>query len=149
MGPAKSDQFNKNVVMVYTEEIGFSGYKSLEESKITNLEQKTSGIYSLVNEINQKIQTTGDLYTGIIVHQADLNAVYDNVDIGGYAGADLSGINSAVSNNFPIYDSVQLKYDGSNNTTGVFYKITGAIVREIGMRYDGSNNLTGIFKTDY
>lgn len=148
MGPAKSDQFNKNVIMVYTEELGFSGYKSLEESKITNLEQKTSGIYSLVNEINNKIQTTGDLYTGIIVHQSDLNAVYDNVDIGGYAGADLSGLNSAVFNNFPVYNSIQLKYDGSNNTTGVFYKIGNSIVREIRMMYNGSN-VTGIFKTDY
>jgi hypothetical protein len=148
MAISKDINFNKNVVMVYTEEIGFTGYKALEDSKITNLEQQTSGIYEKVNEINQKIQTTGDLYTGILVHQADLNSIYDNVDIGGYAGTDISGLNNAVLNNFPVYTSIELKYDGSSNTTGVFYKIGETVVREIKMMYNGSN-VTGIFKTDY
>ena len=148
MEPAKSDQFNKNVVMLYTQEPDFTGYKSLEYSAISALEAKTSGIFNIVKEINQKIETTGDLYTGILVQQADLNSVYDNVDVGGYAGADISGLNNAISNNFPIYNTIELKYDGSNNTTGVFYKIGGAIAREIKMMYNGSN-VTGIFKTDY
>jgi len=148
MGPIKNTDFSKNVIMVYSTEPGFSGYKALEESQIKNIELQSSGILEKIDAINNKLQTTGDLYTGLLVYQADLNAVYDNVDIGGYAGADLSGLNSAVSNNFPVYNSIELKYDGSNNTTGVFYKIGNAVAREIRMMYDGSN-LTGIFKTDY
>lgn len=147
MSNIQSLEFNKNVIQVYVEEPGFTGYRGFSYK---DLDGSITGLREEIQKFSEKFQTTGELgVTGIVVYQADLNAVYDNVDIGGYAGADLSGINSAVSNNFPIYDSVQLKYDGSNNTTGVFYKITGAIVREIGMRYDGSNNLTGIFKTDY
>jgi len=148
MGPIKNTDFNKNVVMVYSEGIDFTGYKVLEESYFSNNVIQTSGILDKINSINNKIQTTGDLYTGILVYQADLNSIYDNVDIGGYAGADISGLNASINNNFPVYNSIELKYDGSNNTTGVFYKVNGSIVREIRMMYNGSN-VTGIFKTDY
>lgn len=147
MANIQSLDFNKNVIQVYVEEPGFTGYKGFSYQ---NLDASLTGLRSDIQKINNKIQTTGDLgVTGIFVYQADLNAVYDNVDVGGYAGADISGINSAVINNFPVYNSIELKYDLSNNNTGVFYKINGAIVREIGMQYDLSNNITGIFKTDY
>jgi len=147
MSNIQSLEFNKNVIQVYVEEPGFTGYRGFSYK---DLDVSITGLREEIQKFSEKFQTVGELgVTGIVVYQADLNAFYDNIDIGGFAGADLSGINSAVSNNFPVYDSIQLKYDGSNNTTGVFYKITGAIVREIGMRYDGSNNLTGIFKTDY
>lgn len=92
MNPARSQEFNKNVVMVYSEEVGFSGYKSLEEKKLSNIETSISGVLDYSKLINSKMMVTGDLYTGIIVHQMDLNAVYDNIDIAGFAGADISGI---------------------------------------------------------
>ena len=142
----QSTEFNKNVIKVYVQEPGFTGYKGFSYQ---DFDSSLTGLRSDIEKINNKLQTTGELgITGVIVYQADLNAVHDNVDIAGYAGADISGLNSAISNNFPVYDTIELKYDGSNNTTGVFYKIGGAIAREIKMMYNGSN-VTGIFKTDY
>ena len=146
MANIQSLDFNRNVIQVYVEKPGFTGYEGFSYS---DLDTSLSGLKTDLAKINNKLMTTGELgITGLIVYQADLNAVVDNVDIGGYAGADLSGLQAAVYNNFPVYDSIELKYQGSN-TTGVFYKITGFIVREIGMKYDGSSNLTGIFKQDY
>ena len=52
MEPAKSNQFNKNVVMLYTQEPDFTGYKSLEYSAISALEAKTSGIFNIVKELS-------------------------------------------------------------------------------------------------
>ena len=156
----RNTEFNKNVIMVWTEEPGFTGYKGFDFTKIDNIESTIenslsvtgnnylSGIHNSLKSLDQKLNVTGDQNQALLVYQADLNAAIDNVDIAGYAGADISGLNNAVFNNFPVYDSIQLKYDGSNNTTGVFYKIGESVVREIKMMYNGSN-VTGIFKTDY
>lgn len=160
--------FNQNVVEVYTEEPGYTGFKGLDFTKIDSIESilesgtnaalSGSNVFlSRISEnasgLNNKVFATGDAapggVQGTIVFQADLTAQYDNVDVAGYAGADISGLNAAVSNNFPVYTSIQLFYDGSNNNTGVFYKSNGATNRIIQMGYDGSNNLTGVVKIDY
>ena len=164
MANIQDPNFNKNVSMVYVEEPGFTGYKGFDFTKIDSIEEiltgaggmgpnvYLSGIKSGVESINNKLFVTGDPWPagvqGTIVYQADLSSQFDNVDIGGYAGADISGLNAAVSNNFPVYTSIELFYDGSNNNTGVFYKSNGATSRIIQMSYDGSNNLTGIVKID-
>jgi hypothetical protein len=161
--------FNQNVVEVYTEEPGFTGFKGLDFTKIDSIESilesgtnaSLSGanvflsrIASNASGLNSKVFATGDAYPGgvqgSIVFQADLSAQYDNVDIAGYAGADISGIYGAVSNNFPVFSSIELKYNGSNNNTGVFYKNgNGIVTRKLELLYDGSNNVTGVYKTDY
>lgn len=165
MSNAYNPDFNKNVVMVYTEEPGFTGYKGLDFTKLDSIEDILTGVGGTVpnyylsgikentTSINNKLFITGDQWPagvqGTIVYQADLSAQFDNVDIGGYAGADISGINKAVTNNFPTYTSIELFYDGSNNNTGVFYKTNGVTTRVINMQYDLSNNLTGVVKIDY
>jgi len=161
-------QFNKNALMVYTEEAGFTGLKVLDFSRIDDIENLIasganvslsganiylSGIARDTQSIDSKIFSTGDGLPsgvkGVVVQQADLSAQFDNIDIAGYAGADLSGIYSSVFNNFPVYSSIELRYDGGNNT-GVFYKDgIGQVVRKLQLLYDGSNNVTGIYKTDY
>jgi hypothetical protein len=165
--------FNKNVVEVYTEEPGFTGYKGLDWNKLDSIEDiltgvggngpnyylsgiryNTSGIKDDIASIDSKLFVTGDPFPagvqGTIVFQADLSAQYDNVDIAGYAGANISGIYGAVSNNFPVFSSIELKYNGSNNNTGVFYKNgNGIVTRKLELLYDGSNNVTGVYKTDY
>jgi hypothetical protein len=158
--------FNKNVVEVYTEEPGFTGFKGLDWTKLDSIEDiltgaagtgpnsYLSGILTETTSIDGKLFITGDPYPagvqGTIVFQADLTAQFDNVDIAGYAGADISGINAAVSNNFPVFSSIELKYDGLNNNTGVFYKNgNGIVTRKLELLYDGLNNVTGVYKTDY
>lgn len=168
MANTYNTEFNKNSMMVYTEEPGFTGYKGLDFTKLDDIETLLasganlslsganlflSGIAKNTQELNDKIFSTGDSYPsgvkGTVVYQADLSAQYDNVDIAGYAGADLSGIYSRVDNNFPVYSSIELKYNAGNNT-GVFYKDSaGVVVRKLQLLYDGSNNVTGIYKTDY
>ena len=154
-----SEEFNKQVVQGWVERPGFTGYQALDFSKLDDLEiynsgilAQTTGLSEAVTSIDSKLFATGDAWPGgvqgTIVYQADLSAQFDNVDIAGYAGADLSGINNAVSTNFPIYDTIELKYDGSSNNTGVFYKLNSSTKRIIEMKYDGANLLTGVTKID-
>lgn len=162
-------EFNKNAMMVYTEEAGFTGFKGLDFTKLDDIESLLasganislsgavtylSGIARDTLSLDSKIFSTGDGLPsgvkGVVVQQADLSAQFDNVDIAGYAGADLSGIYSSVYNNFPVYSSIELKYDGSNNNTGVFYKDgAGIVIRKLHLLYDGANNVTGVYKMDY
>jgi len=86
--------FNKNVSMVYVEEIGFTGYKGLDFTKLDNIEDiltgpssgpnlYLSGIKTNTTSIDGKLFVTGDSYPagvqGTIVFQADLNPQFDAV----------------------------------------------------------------------
>ena len=92
MNNIREKESNKNVIQVYTQEPGFTGYKGFDFNKIDEIE-----------------------------------------DI--------------LRSNLPVYDKIELKYDGAN-TTGVFYSLSGNLIRKIEMKYDGSN-LTGVLRTDY
>jgi len=91
--------FNKNVIEVYTEEPGFTGYKGLDWNKIDNIEDiltqgvvisgslndsaGISGIKVNTDSIDGKLFITGDPYPagvqGTIVFQADLSQQFDAV----------------------------------------------------------------------
>jgi hypothetical protein len=91
--------FNKNVIEVYTEEPGFTGYKGLDWNKIDNIEDiltqgvvisgslsdsaGISGIKANTDSIDGKLFMTGDPYPagvqGTIVFQADLSQQFDAV----------------------------------------------------------------------
>ncbi len=101
--------FNQNVVEVYTEEPGFTGFKGLDWSKLDSIEDiltgvggtgpntylsgiledtniiinNTSGILSESTSIDNKLFITGDPYPagvqGTIVFQADLSPQFDGV----------------------------------------------------------------------
>ena len=91
--------FNKNVVEVYTEEPGFTGYKGLDWRKLDSIEDILTGVggygpnsylsgiledtTSIDNQLNNKLFVTGDPYPagvqGTIVFQADLNPQFDGV----------------------------------------------------------------------
>jgi len=74
-----------------------------------------------------------------------------NSDISGFQALDFSkldDVESLVRDAFPQYNSIELYYDGSNNT-GVYYKLNGTLIRKMELKYDGSNNVTGVLKTDY
>jgi hypothetical protein len=144
----KSIEFNKNVVMVYSKSEEFTGYKALEEFKIDNIISGNSTVIENLQILNNKISTTGDILPAVLVQQTDLNAMYDNVDLGGFAGAEMSGIHSSITENYSPYDSIELKYNGAN-VTGVFYIKNGNLIKEIFMKYNGSNDVTGIYKTNY
>lgn len=108
--------FNKNVSMVYVEEVGFTGYRGLDFTKIDNIEDilrqgvVISGSLSDSSNINEiKINTdsidnklfiTGDPYPagvqGTIVFQADLNPQFDGVMT---YQADSAGNGKVVCNN--------------------------------------------------
>ena len=79
-----------------------------------------------------------------------ISLVYNN-DISGYQALDFSkldNIEDLVRNSFPVYNSIELYYNGTNNT-GVYYKLNGTLVRVTELRYDGFNNVTGILTTNY
>jgi hypothetical protein len=87
--------FNKNVVEVYTEEPGFTGYKGLDWTKLDSIEDiltgvggtgpnsYLSGILDDTTSIDSKLFVTGDPYPagvqGTIVFQADLSQQFDAV----------------------------------------------------------------------
>jgi hypothetical protein len=91
--------FNKNVIEVYTEEPGFTGYKGLEWNKLDNIEDiltqgvvisgsladsaYISGIKINTDSIDSKLFVTGDPFPagiqGNIVFQADLTQQFDAV----------------------------------------------------------------------
>jgi hypothetical protein len=101
--------FNQNVVEVYTEEPGFTGFKGLDWTKLDSIEDiltgvggtgpntylsgiiedtniiinNTSGILSDTSSIDNKLFITGDPYPagvqGTIVFQADLSQQFDAV----------------------------------------------------------------------
>lgn len=88
--------FNKNVVEVYTEEPGFTGFKGLDWTKLDSIEDiltgapgtsgpntYLSGILSDTTSIDNKLFVTGDPYPagvqGTIVFQADLTQQFDAV----------------------------------------------------------------------
>ena len=87
--------FNKNVVEVYTEEPGFTGYKGLDWRKLDSIEDiltgvggygpnsYLSGILDDTTSIDGKLFITGDPYPagvqGTIVFQADLSQQFDAV----------------------------------------------------------------------
>jgi hypothetical protein len=112
--------FNKNVIEVYTEEPGFTGYKGLEWNKLDNIEEILtqgvvvsgfdvnlsttnsilSGIKSDTDSVDGKLFVTGDPFPagvqGTIVFQADLNPQFDGVMI---YQADTAGNGKVVFNN--------------------------------------------------
>lgn len=88
--------FNKNVVEVYTEEPGFTGFKGLDWRKLDSIEDiltgaagtygpntYLSGILADTTSIDNKLFVTGDPYPagvqGTIVFQADLTQQFDAV----------------------------------------------------------------------
>ena len=90
--------FNKNVSMVYVQEVGFTGYRGLDFTKIDNIEdilrqgvvvsgfvnnQDISGIKVNTDSIDSKLFATGDAYPagvqGTVVFQADLTQQFDGI----------------------------------------------------------------------
>jgi hypothetical protein len=115
--------FNKNVIEVYTEEPGFTGYKGLEWNKLDNIEDilqqgvvisgsltdsaYISGIKHDTASIDSKIFITGDPYPagvqGTIAFQADLTSQFDNVDISGTAGNNINDIKNLLHDGIRVY----------------------------------------------
>jgi hypothetical protein len=96
MGNVYDPNFNKNVVEVYTEEPGFTGFKGLDWRKLDSIEDiltgaagtfgpnsYLSGILAETTSIDNKLFITGDPYPagvqGTIVFQADLTQQFDAV----------------------------------------------------------------------
>jgi hypothetical protein len=117
--------FNKNVVEVYTEEPGFTGYKGLDWTKLDSIEDiltgvggtgpnyylsgiryNTSGIKDDTASIDSKLFVTGDPFPagvqGTIVFQADLSSQFDNVDISGTAGNNINEIKNNLADGVDV-----------------------------------------------
>lgn len=113
---SQDPNFNKNVSMVYVEEIGFTGYKGLDFTKLDNIEDilrqgvvisgsladsaYISGIKINTDSIDSKLFVTGDPFPagvqGTIVFQADSNPQFDGVMM---YQADVGGNGKIVFNN--------------------------------------------------
>lgn len=122
--------FNKNVVEVYTEEPGFTGFKGLDFTKLDNIEDilqqgvvvsgfdvnlvttnaVLSGIKDDTNSIDGKLFITGDPYPagvqGTIVFQADLSQQFDAVTTFPEQSSGISNYTIASSNGTVLNNNV-------------------------------------------
>jgi len=137
--------FNKNVVEVYTEEPGFTGYKGLDWNKLDSIEDiltgingntpnyylsgiqyNTSGIKDEAISIDSKLFVTGDPYPagvqGTIVFQADLSPQFDGVvtfpeQSTGISNSIVSGTNGGIL----VTNSSRRELYVQNLDTGILY----------------------------
>ena len=137
--------FNKNVVEVYTEEPGFTGYKGLDWRKLDSIEDiltgingntpnyylsgiqyNTSGIKNNTTSIDNKLFITGDPYPagvqGTIVFQADLSQQFDAVTTfpeqsTGISNFTVSGRNGTILQ----ANSIRREFFVQNLDTGILY----------------------------
>lgn len=134
--------FNKNVIEVYTEEPGFTGYKGLDWRKLDSIEDILTGVggygpnsylsgikqdtTSIDSQLNNKLFVTGDPYPagvqGTIVFQADLSPQFDGVTAfpeqsTGISNSIVSGTNGTIL----ITNSSRREFFVQNLDTGVLY----------------------------
>lgn len=129
--------FNKNVVQVYTEEPGFTGFKGLDWNKLDSIEDiltgaanggpntYLSGILAETTSINSKLFITGDPYPGVqgtIVYQADLSQQFDGVTTFQEQSSLInnfspSGLNSLLLTSNPYRRELYIQ----NLATGILY----------------------------
>ena len=137
--------FNKNVVEVYTEEPGFTGYKGLDWNKLDSIEDiltgingntpnyylsgiqyNTSGIKDEATSIDNKLFVTGDPYPagvqGTIVFQADLSPQFDGVVTFPEQSTGISNFTASGSNGAILAANSSRRELGVQNLdTGVLY----------------------------
>jgi hypothetical protein len=137
--------FNKNVVEVYTEEPGFTGYKGLDWNKLDSIEDiltgvggtgpnfylsgilnTTSGILNDTTSIDSKLFITGDPYPagvqGTIVFQADLSQQFDAVTTFPEQSTGISNFTVSGSNGTILAaNSIRREFFVQNLDTGVLY----------------------------
>jgi hypothetical protein len=130
--------FNKNVVEVYTEEPGFTGYKGLDWRKLDSIEDiltgvggtgpntYLSGIFNDTTSIDSKLFVTGDPYPagvqGTIVFQADLSQQFDAVTTFPEQSTGISNFTVSGSNGRILAaNSIRREFFVQNLDTGVLY----------------------------
>jgi len=130
--------FNKNVVEVYTEEPGFTGFKGLDWRKLDSIEDiltgvggygpnsYLSGIKQDTTSINNKLFATGDAWPagvqGTIVFQADLNPQLDGVTTFPEQSTGISNFTVSGSNGRILAaNSSRREFFVQNLDTGVLY----------------------------
>jgi hypothetical protein len=135
--------FNKNVVEVYTEEPGFTGFKGLDWTKLDSIEDiltgaagtgpnlYLSGILAETTSIDGKLFITGDPYPagvqGTIVFQADLTQQFDAVTTFPEQSTGISNYTIGTSNtNVLNYNVYRRELFVQNLSTGTLYVKYGA-----------------------
>ena len=134
--------FNKNVVEVYTEEPGFTGYKGLDWRKLDSIEDILTGVggygpnsylsgilqetTSIDSQLNNKLFVTGDPYPagvqGTIVFQADLSPQFDGVATFPEQSTGISNFTASGSNGtILVANSSRRELCVQNLDTGVLY----------------------------
>jgi hypothetical protein len=131
--------FNKNVVEVYTEEPGFTGYKGLDWNKLDSIEDiltgaagtfgpntYLSGILDDTTSIDSKLFVTGDPYPagvqGTIVFQADLSQQFDAVTTFPEQSTGISNFTASGTNGTILEaNSIRRELFVQNLDTGVLY----------------------------
>jgi hypothetical protein len=130
--------FNKNVVEVYTEEPGFTGFKGLDWTKLDSIEDiltgaagtgpnlYLSGILAETTSIDGKLFITGDPYPagvqGTIVFQADLSQQFDAVTSFPEQSTGISNYTIGTSNTKILdYNIYRRELFVQNLSTGTLY----------------------------
>ena len=136
----QTEDYNKQVVQVWTEQPGFTGYQALDFTKLDDLETYTSGVASNItginskindiksdiNSIDSKIYVTGDDWPngvkGTQVFQADLSQQFDAVTIfedqsSGINNFTPTGLNGTILTTNPFRKELYIQ----NLSTGILY----------------------------
>ena len=139
MGNVYDRNFNKNVVEVYTEEPGFTGFKGLDWTKLDSIEDiltgaagtsgpnsYLSGILAETSSIDGKLFITGDPYPagvqGTIVFQADLTQQFDAVTNFPEQSTGISNYSIGTSNAKVLdYNQYRRELFVQNLSTGTLY----------------------------
>lgn len=115
----RQKEFNKNVIQVYTQEPGFTGYKGFDFTAIDELES------ILRNQLVPEIQAIkDDIANGVNINQLDLDATEDQVDLGGESLLYLSGIKKAVTEDGININQIDLDWTADSvSVSGELYNI--------------------------
>lgn len=115
----RQKEFNKNVIQVYTQEPGYTGYKGFDFTAIDELES------ILRNQIVPQIQAIkDDIANGVNIQQLDLDASEDQVDLGGDSLLYLSGIRKAVAEDGININQIDLDWQADSvSVSGKLYDI--------------------------
>ena len=134
--------FNKNVVEVYTEEPGFTGFKGLDWRKLDSIEDILTGVggtgpntylsgikndtASIDNQLTNKLFVTGDPFPagvqGTIVFQADLSQQFDAVTTFPEQSTGISNFTASGSNGLVLSaNAYRRQLYIQNLDTGVLY----------------------------
>ena len=148
---SRSSNFSKNVIQVYTEESGFTGYKGFDFTAVDDIEN------ILRSELSAKVGTAVELLSGIHdgsvnVNQWNLTEENDTVSVGGalldyVSGIAINGVNINQIDLDHEADSVSVEGALLDYVSGI--AINGVNINQIDLDHEADSVSVGGALLDY